>query len=333
VRSDWESLSTMAIPLKHITALNGIAAILADMLPYSGAYDRQGQVTTRSIARDLAIEGFWEKTSKTPGLAKLMERILEQRREVFEDFILLSVKGGLRYRERKGKPVSRSEIETLNGLIMEVGFKFPELWNEGFLAALEAGLGGRARENLAAEKQAEKIKLGRTATIRSDLDKLITEFYALLTAEDRQAAGFTFEKVLNRLFSLSGLDPRGPFKVTGEQIDGSFELDHEIYLVEAKWEKAPVNEAPLLVFRGKIESKSHVTRGVFISLNGITDEAERAITKGKQPIFFTMDGYDLSVAMQGHLGLTDLLRRKLRKMAEEGRIRYSAKEILETMRR
>jgi hypothetical protein len=323
----------MSLPLKQVTALNGIASILAEMLPYSGAFDHQGQVTTRSIARDLGIIGFWEKMSKTPGLARLMERILEQRRDLFEEFILRSVKEGLRYREKNGKPVRRAEIEELNGLIRDVDFKFPDLWDESFLAALDAGLHERARENLATEKQAQKTKVDKTASTQSELATLSSEFYALLRAVDRQAAGYTFEKVLNRLFALSGLEPRGPFKLTGEQIDGSFELDHEIYLLEAKWEKEAANEATLLVFRGKIEGKSQFTRGVFISLNGITGEAEQAITKGKQPNFFTVDGYDLSVVMQGHIGLADMFRRKLRKLAEEGRIRYSAKEILDTMRK
>lgn len=321
----------MPLPLKQITALNGIAAILADMLPYSGAFDHQGQVTTRSIARELGVVGFWEKMSKTPGLARLMERILEQRRDVFESFIIRSVKEGLRYREKNGKPVCRAEIEKLNGLIREVGFKFPELWDESFLAALDSGLHERARQNLAAEKQAEKIKVEKKANTHAELAALSSEFYDLLRATDRQAAGYTFEKILNRLFALSGLDPREPFKVVGEQIDGSFELDHEIYLVEAKWEKAASNESPLLIFRGKIEGKSQFTRGVFISLNGITNEADLAITKGKQPNFFAVDGYDLSVVMQRHITLVDLFRRKLRKLAEEGRIRYSAAEILGTL--
>ncbi len=323
----------MGLPLTQVTALNGISAILADMLPYSGGFDNQGQITYRSIARDLGIQDYWEKMSKTPGLARLMEKILTHRRDVFEDFIIRSVKEGLRYREKKGNPIRRSEIEKLNGLIREVGFKFPELWDESFLAALDTGLHERARESLAAEKQAEKIKVDNAGNTQSELTALGSELYAMLGASDRQAAGYRFEKLLNRLFALNGLNPRGPFKITGEQIDGSFELDHEIYLLEAKWEKIPANEATLLVFRGKIEGKSQFTRGVFISLASITSEAEQAITRGKQPNFFTVDGFDLSVVVQGHIGLADLFRCKLRKLAEEGRIRCSAREILDTMQK
>ncbi|MBK8285808.1 MAG: restriction endonuclease, partial [Ahniella sp.] len=133
-----------------------------------------------------------------------------------------------------------------------------------------------------------------------------------------QKAGFAFEKILNRLFALHGLAPREPFRVTGEQIDGSFELDHETYLVEAKWEKDPVSEASLLVFRGKIEGKSAYTRGAFISLSGVSTDAKTAISYGKQPTFFVIDGYDLAMVLSGDIDLDGFLRQRRRILAEEG---------------
>jgi restriction endonuclease Mrr len=89
------------------------------------------------------------------------------------------------------------------------------------------------------------------------------------------------------------------YRVTGEQIDGAFVLDHEIYLIEAKWEASRMSEAPLLVFREKIIGKSNVSRGVFIAANGFTDECLDAITRGKQPNFFLIDGYDLVAGLRG----------------------------------
>ena len=74
------------------------------------------------------------------------------------------------------------------------------------------------------------------------------------------------EGLLNKLFMLHELNPRPAFRVTGEQIDGSFVLEGEVYLVEAKWEKSALPEREMLVFRGKIEGKSTFTRGVFIAV-------------------------------------------------------------------
>lgn len=100
-------------------------------------------------------------------------------------------------------------------------------------------------------------------------------------------------------------------------------------LVEAKWEKKALSEAPLMVFREKVQGKSTITRGAFIALNSCTSEALDAITRGKQPNFFIIDGYDLVNVLEGTLTLKELLRAKIRCLAEEGRLLLSATEIIQ----
>jgi len=77
------------------------------------------------------------------------------------------------------------------------------------------------------QEQQRSIKLGQ----------LKDDFIRLAAEPDRNKAGIALEKVLNRLFEIFGLRPRQPFRVTGEQIDGSFELESQIYLLESKWEQ------------------------------------------------------------------------------------------------
>ncbi|MHB1769083.1 MAG: TIR domain-containing protein [Phycisphaerae bacterium] len=176
---------------------------------------------------------------------------------------------------------------------------------------------GNAQRSHLVPAQAPGQYGGKEAT---DLRNLREEFAKLSEMKDRNAAGLAFEKLLTSLFGLFGLAPRAGFRVIGEQIDGAFELDHEIYLVEAKWEQNPMAEAELLVFRGKIEGKSPYTRGVFIAINGISKPAEQAITTGKQASFFLVDGYDLNAVLEGKIPLDTLLRNKQRRLAEEGKI-------------
>jgi hypothetical protein len=209
-------------------------------------------------------------------------------------------------------------IEKINGLILEIGFRFPDLWDEGFREALSTDDTSRANENVAQVRRDDEVRTTDRQREMRTLDQLRDDFGALHAQANRQAAGLQLEVLLNRLFQLAGLAPREPFRVVGEQIDGSFELDHEVYLVEAKWERDPLPEAPLLVFRGKIEGKSSFTRGVFIALNGITEPARDAITRGKQPNFFAVDGYDLMMILQRAIELPDFLRRRHRLLAAEG---------------
>ena len=74
------------------------------------------------------------------------------------------------------------------------------------------------------------------------------------------------------------------------------------------------------MFLGKIEGKSKYTRGLFISINGVSKEATIAITQGKQASFFVADGYDLTMLLEDNISLVDFLRHRQRLLAEEGRV-------------
>lgn len=160
------------------------------------------------------------------------------------------------------------------------------------------------------------------------LSRLKEDFFRLAAESDRNKAGLALEKLLNELFGLFDLRPRQPFRVIGEQIDGSFELDGQVYLMESKWERDALPEADLLVFRGKIEGKSTFTRGVFIALNDITTPARDAITRGKAPSFFVMNGHDLVMVLSEAISLIDFLRKRVRLLAEEGRLCVPFSELV-----
>ena len=160
------------------------------------------------------------------------------------------------------------------------------------------------------------------------LNQLNEEFLRLAAENDRNKAGLALENLLTRLLGLFELKPRQGFRITGEQIDGSFELDGDIYLLEAKWEKSALPEADLLVFRGKIEGKSTFTRGVFIALNDVTSQARDAITRGKAPSFFVVNGHDLIMILSGAMTLVDFLRARRRLLAEEGRVCVPFSELI-----
>lgn len=312
----------MAIPLRQSQAIQQLAELLYDFLPGSGSPTWEGHVSFQTVARDAGVAEFWQRGSKLPAITTLLEQTLDRRRGRFELLILTLVRAGMAYRQKKGKPITRPEIDRLNQLVAEVGFKFPDLHDPKFVTSLPDP---RMSPVPRVEEQVEASTEGKRSSALAELRAL---FYRLSEEQNRQQAGLALEGLLNALFTLFDLDPSRPFRVTGEQIDGAFVLDGETYLVEAKWTKERVAEAPLLVFRGKIEGKSAFTRGTFISLSGFSPDAISAITRGKQPTFFMLDGYDLSVVLEGHMDLASLLRSKVRRLAERGDIFVSAKDLL-----
>jgi hypothetical protein len=187
---------------------------------------------------------------------------------------------------------------------------------------LQDGRGSPAPSPPHQEEQSSKA-----ARRSAELRMLRDEFFQPAADADRNRAGLSLEKLLNRLFELYELQPRQPFRVAGEQIDGSFQLGSHVYLLESKWEKDSLPEAPLWVFRGKIEAKSTFTRGVFIALNDVSPPARDAITRGKSPCFFVMNGHDLMMVLSEAMSLPDFLRKRVRLLAEEGRMFVHFSEI------
>ncbi|GGK08524.1 restriction endonuclease [Pseudomonas matsuisoli] len=168
------------------------------------------------------------------------------------------------------------------------------------------------------EKQQTTVQQGQTAAPafgRAKIALLRDELVALSNMA-AQARGYAFERFLKHLFDLHGLAAREPFRLRGEQIDGSFQFGHETYVVEAKWQNEPTGVADLHVFHGKIEQKAAWTRGLFVSNSGFTDDGLVAFGRGKRVI--CMDGYDLYEAISRAIPLNHVLEQKIRRAAETG---------------
>lgn len=133
-----------------------------------------------------------------------------------------------------------------------------------------------------------------------------------------QPRGFAFEIFLKDLFAAYGLAPRASFRLVGEQIDGSFQLHADIYLLEAKWQSHPTAQDDLLIFRGKVEGKSTWTRGLFISVNGFSEDGLTAFSRGRATNMIGMSGQDLYFVLSGEISLGEAIEKKIRRAAETG---------------
>lgn len=142
-----------------------------------------------------------------------------------------------------------------------------------------------------------------------------------------QPRGYAFETFLIRLFRAYGLQPNNPFRLVGEQIDGSFKFDGEFYLLEAKWQGPQTPASDLRNFHGKVTEKAAWARGLFISNSGFTDEGLQAFGRAKSII--CMDGLDLWTMLDRRIPLPEVLDRKLRRAAERGDVFCSVRELFQ----
>lgn len=184
-----------------------------------------------------------------------------------------------------------------------------------------------AQEEIESRRQAAFAALLKTTAVQDQLKDLTARYFALLSSSNAQNRGYQLESLLRDLFTLFDLDPKASFKVTGEQIDGAFTFQMTDYLLEAKWQQSPVDAADLDSLAGKLTRKLDNTLGLYLSVNGYSDDGVRQHSSGRR-LMILMDGSDLMAVLEARIDLLQLLLRKRRHAAQTGNIYLRLHEIL-----
>jgi Restriction endonuclease len=290
------------LPFREAQVVEDLADLLYDFLPGSG----NGRTAFPLAAAQAGVGEFWVPGSKRPAIVELLGTTLEHRRHLFTKLILAIVRQAMTYRRGKGSPLTREEIDRLNVLLPGVSFKIPELLDRAFLEGLAS-----APEAAPAQQTSRALSAGRA-------HKLAERLIEVSRLEPQQR-GLQFEGFLNELFEAHGLAPRNAFRLTGEQIDGSFKLHAETYLVEAKWHGPQIGFADLMTFSGKVAGNAAWARGLFVSNSGFSAQGLEAFTRGRQTNLICVDGFDLYEVLSHQVSLIEVLEAKARRAPETNR--------------
>jgi hypothetical protein len=298
------------LSFREAQVVENLADLLYDFLPGSG----NDRTAFPLAAAQVGVGELWVPGSKRPAIVQLLGAALEHRRHLFTNLILAIVRQAMTYRRGRRNPLTRAEIDRLNALLPGVSFKIPELLDQTFLDGL-------ARTPAAAPTQQTPGAL--SAERAHELAKRLIEVERL----EPQQRGLQFEGFLNELFEAHGLAPRNAFRLTGEQIDGSFRLHAETYLVEAKWHGPRIGFADLMTFSGKVAGKAAWARGLFVSTSGFSAEGLEAFTRGRQTNLICVDGLDLYEVLSHQVSLIEVLEAKARRAAETNRAFVPVREF------
>ena len=182
-------------------------------------------------------------------------------------------------------------------------------------------------KSIAASRKAtaEKRRQAEVAMSTAVAD-LKSEFGRIAQMKNAQSRGYAFEKFLTKLFQTFDITIRGSYKIDGEQIDGAFTLDNMDYLLEAKWQSAPIDAPDISIFSDKVDNKLDNTLGLLISMNGFT---ERAVSNNRKhrPNILLMDGRDLAAILERTIDLPELISKKKIHAAQTGEIMVSAFQL------
>jgi hypothetical protein len=311
------------VALHQSAIFEDLIDVLYDLLPASGA-----PITIGSVAASIGLGEIWLRTagaSKKPRIREVV-RVAVERREL-PRLLEEVVKASLGYRRAKKSPLTYDEVTKLAGAAKALGQPVIALLDPRFLASLHGAPSsgqsftptrGTSAVESAPKSQPDADSAARTKA--SEIAQLKTRFLKLHAQANRQSAGQDLNGLLTDLFAAFSLAPSSPFRVTGEEIDGALYFEKEMYLIEAKWTATRIPAQPLYAFNEKIRRKSDFTRGIFISINGYSEEALEAYRTGASSRAVLIDGAHLMRVLDGGISLPELLERVTRALAQRGAV-------------
>lgn len=178
-----------------------------------------------------------------------------------------------------------------------------------------------------AEREAKQRELGRKEEIarmerekaelfRKQSSLLLMMFDELVSSGDAQRRGYHLQELLNLTFTLYEIHVYKSFTRNqgGEQIDGAFKLDGWHYLVECRWREKLADIRQLDGLKGQIDRSGKQTMGVFLSINGWSENVCPLLKQNPEKSIILMDGYDLRGVLFGQADLRDFLLAKIAKL-------------------
>jgi len=147
---------------------------------------------------------------------------------------------------------------------------------------------------------------------------------------DPHQRGFLLQELLTRLFDLHEIAVHRSFQRNSgaEQIDGAFKLDGWHYVVECRWRKKLSDIRDLDGLLGQVNRSGKQVMGVYLSINGWSDNVVPLLKQNPDKSIFLMDGYDLRSVLERPLSLRDFLNGKLSKLNLEAEPFYGAVQYL-----
>jgi hypothetical protein len=176
-------------------------------------------------------------------------------------------------------------------------------------------------------KREEKTELLKKKNNKEKIQKIFFQLFQGKDENDKlignQKRGYLLEEFLKELFMQEELLNFHPFSfnIEGEQIDGTLKFEGENYIIEAKWHDKEVASNALYQFSYKVEGKMH-GRGIFISINGFSDDSVRALKNGKALRTILVDGADLTMIVEGFTTFREILDKKIFAAQTQGKIYY-----------
>jgi hypothetical protein len=198
----------------------------------------------------------------------------------------------------------------------------------GVLAEAEAR--ERAEQERIAQERAARQQREREATLRWQSELLLAQFdQASIDGEPHQR-GYLLQDLLNRTFDLHGIPVARAFQRNsgGEQIDGAFEMEGWHYIVECRWRSKLADIRELDGLYGQVARSGRQTMGLFLSINGWSENVVPLMKQNPDKSIILMEGFDLRSVLAQVFDLRRLLKAKVAALNLEAEPYFAISRLL-----
>ena len=163
-----------------------------------------------------------------------------------------------------------------------------------------------ARRDADREEQTREHLLAR----KGQLGLLLAMFDELAGREENaQERGYRLQDLLNRLFNAFEIPVHRSFTRNegAEQIDGAFQLDGWFYLTECRWRQKLSDTREVDGLAGQMSRSGRQTMGLFLSINGWSENVPGLLKQNTEKAIILMQGYDLRAVLSEQVDLRDYI--------------------------
>lgn len=195
---------------------------------------------------------------------------------------------------------------------------------------VEADAREREAQLRAAQERAARQQSERKAILRQQSALLLAQFDQASVDGEPHDRGYLLQDLLNRTFDLHGIAVARAFQrnAGGEQIDGAFEMEGWHYIVECRWRNKLANIRELDGLYGQVARSGRQTMGLFLSINGWSENVVPLMKQNPDKSIILMEGFDLRTVLSEVFDLRRLLKAKISRLNLEAEPYMSISSLL-----
>jgi hypothetical protein len=172
------------------------------------------------------------------------------------------------------------------------------------------------QRDLARREELARLEKERAKMFQQKSDLLLMMFDSMATQQDAQQRGYLLQSLIEQTLDLHSIPVVKSFMRNSgaEQIDGAFKLEGWHYIVECRWREKLADIRELDGLKGQVDRSGKQTMGLFLSINGWSENVPTLLKQNPDKSIILFNGYDLRCVLNRQADLTEFLLAKVARL-------------------